>query len=65
MNTKRQSKPEDDTNRKLKDTHQNKISIRKTSFSLAVCDFFVSLQAKHGKKALCKKMQTRLEENVH
>jgi len=40
MNTKRQSKPEDDTNRKLKDTHQNKISIRKTSFSLAVCDFF-------------------------
>jgi hypothetical protein len=36
MNTKRQSKPEDDTNRKLKDTHQNKISIRKTSFSLAV-----------------------------
>lgn len=47
MNTKRQSNPEDDTNRKLKDTHQNKISIRKINFSLAVCDFFVSLQAEY------------------
>jgi len=40
MNTKRQSKPEDDTNRKLKDTHHNKIDLRKTNFSLAVCDKF-------------------------
>ena len=40
MNTKRQSKPEDDTNRKLKDTHQNKISIRKTSFSFGRLRFF-------------------------
>ena len=40
MNTKTSvQKPEDDTNRKLKETHQNKIGIRKTSFSLAVCDF--------------------------
>lgn len=40
MNTKRQSKPEDDTNRKLKDTHHIKIDLRKTCFSLAVCVFF-------------------------